>query len=82
MAHDLRYHLGATNAGQRGVELVGAVGRVAHGRGRIAQRLFALLLEPPGGLLGLVLSASMIERDLKWVFEHRAKKLAELLGTA
>ncbi len=38
--------------------------------------------EPPGGILGLVLTAGMIERDLKWAFEYRTKKLAELLGTA
>jgi ligand-binding SRPBCC domain-containing protein len=36
--------------------------------------------EPPGGLLGLVAKAAVIERDLKWIFEYRTKKLAELLG--
>jgi ligand-binding SRPBCC domain-containing protein len=36
--------------------------------------------EPPGGLLGLVAGAGMIERDLKWIFEYRTKKVAELLA--
>jgi ligand-binding SRPBCC domain-containing protein len=36
--------------------------------------------EPPRGLLGLVVTAAWIEGDLQWVFEHRAKKLAELFG--
>ncbi|HKI33314.1 MAG TPA: SRPBCC family protein [Gemmataceae bacterium] len=36
--------------------------------------------EPPGGLLGLVVTAGMIERDLKWIFEYRTQKSAELLG--
>ncbi|MFL6765567.1 MAG: SRPBCC family protein [Sphingomicrobium sp.] len=36
--------------------------------------------EPPGGLLGLVARPSLIERDLKWIFEYRTKKLAELLA--
>jgi ligand-binding SRPBCC domain-containing protein len=35
--------------------------------------------EPPGGLLGLVVKAGTIERDLQWIFEYRAKKVAELL---
>jgi len=36
--------------------------------------------EPPGGLLGLVVTAARIESDLRRVFEYRARKLAELLG--
>lgn len=36
--------------------------------------------EPPGGLLGLVMSQTMIEHELRWIFEHRRKALAELLG--
>ena len=36
--------------------------------------------EPPGGMLGLVVTAARIESDLGRVFEYRAKKLAELLG--
>jgi ligand-binding SRPBCC domain-containing protein len=36
--------------------------------------------EPPGGLLGLVVTVTMIERDLKWVYEYRRQKLRELLG--
>jgi ligand-binding SRPBCC domain-containing protein len=35
--------------------------------------------EPPGGLLGMVVTAAAIERDLKWLFEYRQKRLAELL---
>ena len=38
--------------------------------------------EPPGGLLGLVARPSLIERDLKWIFEYRTRKLAELLGAS
>jgi ligand-binding SRPBCC domain-containing protein len=36
--------------------------------------------EPPGGLLGLVVNAAFVERDLKWVYEYRSGKLKELLG--
>jgi ligand-binding SRPBCC domain-containing protein len=36
--------------------------------------------ETPGGLLGLVARPSLIERDLKWIFEYRTKKVAELFG--
>jgi ligand-binding SRPBCC domain-containing protein len=36
--------------------------------------------EPPGGLLGMMVTANMIERDLKWVFEYRVRKLADLFG--
>jgi ligand-binding SRPBCC domain-containing protein len=36
--------------------------------------------EPPGGVLGLVVTAGSIQRDLQWIFEYRAKKAAELLG--
>ena len=35
--------------------------------------------EPPGGLLGLVARPSLIEHDLKWIFEYRTRKLMELL---
>src|SRR5262249_14581138 len=31
--------------------------------------------EPPGGMLGLVATAAAIERDLRWIFEHRTKRL-------
>jgi ligand-binding SRPBCC domain-containing protein len=37
--------------------------------------------EPPGGLLGLVMTAGMIERELRWVFDHRRQALEKLLGT-
>jgi len=36
--------------------------------------------EPPGGMLGLVVTASRLERDLKWIFEYRTRKLIELFG--
>lgn len=36
--------------------------------------------EPPGGILGLMLNAAAIERDLKWLFDHRSQKLREILG--
>jgi ligand-binding SRPBCC domain-containing protein len=36
--------------------------------------------EPPGGMLGLVVTAGFVERDLKWVYEYRSGKLKELLG--
>jgi ligand-binding SRPBCC domain-containing protein len=36
--------------------------------------------EPPGGLLGLVVTAGLLAKDLEWVFAHREKKLRELLG--
>lgn len=37
--------------------------------------------EPPGGMLGLVITARQIEKDLHWIFEYREKKVRELLGT-
>jgi len=37
--------------------------------------------EPPGGLLGLVVTAAFVERDLKWIFEYRTEKLKALLGS-
>jgi ligand-binding SRPBCC domain-containing protein len=36
--------------------------------------------EPPGGMLGLMVTAASIERDLQWVFEFRSGKLKEILG--
>jgi ligand-binding SRPBCC domain-containing protein len=38
--------------------------------------------EPPGGILGMMMKASAIERDLQAVSAFRAQKLQELLGTA
>lgn len=35
--------------------------------------------EPPAGVLGLLVTASVIERDLHWVFDFRKQKLEELL---
>ncbi len=35
--------------------------------------------EPPGGLLGLVVTAAVVEAELRWAFEYRAKVLKELL---
>lgn len=34
---------------------------------------------PPGGVLGLVLTAARIEGDLKWMFEYRTKRMKEIL---
>ncbi len=39
-----------------------------------------IAFEPPGGLLGLTVTASAIEQDLETAFAHRARKLPELLG--
>jgi ligand-binding SRPBCC domain-containing protein len=36
--------------------------------------------EPPGGMLGMVVTATAIERDLLWVFAFRSGKLKEILG--
>jgi ligand-binding SRPBCC domain-containing protein len=36
--------------------------------------------EPPGGLLGLLVTAAMLERELQWVYAYRSEKLRELLG--
>lgn len=37
--------------------------------------------EPPGGILGLMMKASTIDKDLQAVCAFRAQKLQELLGT-
>jgi ligand-binding SRPBCC domain-containing protein len=37
--------------------------------------------EPPTGLLGKMLTATLIERELKRAFDYRATKLAELLAS-
>jgi ligand-binding SRPBCC domain-containing protein len=36
--------------------------------------------EPPGGLIGLVATPAMIERDLRWIFDHREQKVRELFS--
>jgi ligand-binding SRPBCC domain-containing protein len=36
--------------------------------------------EPPGGILGLMVNAAAIDRDLKWLYEYRSQKLREILG--
>lgn len=36
--------------------------------------------EPPGGMLGFVVTAAFIERDLKWLFGYRNERLKELLA--
>ena len=38
--------------------------------------------EPPGGLLGLTVTAASVLRDLEWAFAYRKKRLEELLGPA
>ena len=37
--------------------------------------------EPPGGLLGLLLTPAAVERELHDYFRHRNERLAEILGT-
>ncbi|OAI54930.1 hypothetical protein AYO44_13975 [Planctomycetaceae bacterium SCGC AG-212-F19] len=41
---------------------------------------FQIDFEPPGGMLGLVVNAASIEKELQAVFAYRAAKLHELLG--
>jgi ligand-binding SRPBCC domain-containing protein len=36
--------------------------------------------EPPGGLLGLVVTPQVLERDLHWVYGYRCEKLRELFA--
>ncbi len=36
--------------------------------------------EPPGGVLGLVLTAERIANDLRWIYGYRRQRLQELLG--
>lgn len=36
--------------------------------------------EPPGGMMGLIVNAKFIERDLERLDVHRREKLAEILG--
>ncbi len=36
--------------------------------------------DPPGGILGLTLTADRVLRDLEWVFAYRKTRLAELLA--
>ncbi len=36
--------------------------------------------EPPGGMLGFVVTVKAVERDLKWIFEYRREKLTQLLA--
>jgi ligand-binding SRPBCC domain-containing protein len=38
--------------------------------------------EPPGGILGLTVTAAYVLRDLEAVFAYRQRKLAEMLGAA
>ena len=40
----------------------------------------AIDFEPPGGLLGFVVTAGMIQRDLESAMAYRDQKLKELLG--
>jgi ligand-binding SRPBCC domain-containing protein len=35
--------------------------------------------EPPGGLLGLAATPALIERELRWIFDYRERKLQEVL---
>jgi ligand-binding SRPBCC domain-containing protein len=36
--------------------------------------------ETPGGMLGFILTAKAVERDLQWIFEYRRQKLTALLN--
>jgi ligand-binding SRPBCC domain-containing protein len=38
--------------------------------------------EPPGGLLGRLVTPRFIERELEWVFAYRTEKLKELFGAS
>jgi ligand-binding SRPBCC domain-containing protein len=42
----------------------------------------AIDFEPPGGLLGLVVTARFVEKDLEGIFAYRAQKLREIFGNA
>jgi ligand-binding SRPBCC domain-containing protein len=44
------------------------------------QVTFQIDFEPPSGMLGLMVTAAAIEKELKAVFAYRAGKLHELLG--
>lgn len=35
-----------------------------------------------GGLLGFILTAKAIERELKWIYDYRREKLAQLLNAS
>jgi ligand-binding SRPBCC domain-containing protein len=48
----------------------------AEGRSRLSEHVE---YEPPGGLLGLTVTAAFLERELTNLFAFRRKKLAELL---
>jgi len=50
---------------------------LAEGRARLVD---AIDYEPPGGMLGLILSAAAIKRELTASFAHRDRRLIELLG--
>ena len=49
----------------------------ADGTTRVLDRV---VFEPPGGMLGLLLTAQAIERELRQAFAFRGQKLTELLG--
>jgi ligand-binding SRPBCC domain-containing protein len=49
---------------------------LASGGTRVTDRID---YEPPGGMLGFVLTAKVVETELKWIYEHRRTKLMQLL---
>ncbi len=49
---------------------------LADGGTRVTDRID---FETPGGLLGFVVTAAAVERELKWIFEYRRQKLVQLL---
>jgi ligand-binding SRPBCC domain-containing protein len=40
---------------------------------------FQIDYEPPGGMLGFVVTAAAIDKELRWLFAYRTQKLHELL---
>jgi ligand-binding SRPBCC domain-containing protein len=36
--------------------------------------------EPPGGMLGLLVTEAFLRKDLEWLFDYRHQKVLELLG--
>ena len=41
---------------------------------------FRIDYEPPGGMLGFIVTAAAIDKELRWLFGYRIAKLQEILG--
>jgi ligand-binding SRPBCC domain-containing protein len=52
--------------------------KLAEGATRLTDRVE---YEPPGGILGLTLTATRIEHDLAWSLKHRQRRMVEVLQT-